>query len=135
MMKPIIYISLFMIYSFVTGCDDGGGSEKIYPSDSAAAVNKNTIEETTMLNDTNVIRVYVDKAGKITAGGNPIDLVALDSAFSKLKKTHGTVYYSRDHVQGDPPAESMKVIGLVAKYRLVVKFFTDKTFSQAVDGK
>jgi hypothetical protein len=134
-MKHITCITLFALFLLLTGCDDGGEEEKIYPADSTSAVNKNTMEETAMLNEPNVIRVYVDKAGKITADGNPTDLIALDSAFSKLKKSKGSVYYSRDQIQGDPPAESMKVIELVAKYRITVKFFTDKTFTKAVDFK
>lgn len=135
-MKNIIYIPVFIAFLFLASCSgDDDGSEKIYPADSASAVNKNTMEETAMLNDTNVIKVYVDKSGKITAGGNSTDLVSLDSAFHKLKNTGGTVYYSRDQVQAEPPAESMKVIELVAKYRLPVKFFTDKTFTQAVESK
>ncbi|MEO6671774.1 MAG: hypothetical protein ABIN36_19980 [Ferruginibacter sp.] len=133
-MKYILIITFISIFLFSAGCGDGE-TEKTYPADSTSAVNQNTMEETAMLNDTNVVKVYVDKAGKITAGGNPTDLTSLDVAFSELKKNKGTVYYSRDQVQGDPPAESMKVIELVAKYRLPVKFFTDKTFSHAVDGK
>lgn len=139
MMKQITSITIFIIFLFLTGCNNGdnenNGNSEDNRNEDNSAVNKNTIEETTMLNDTNTIKVYVDKTGKITAGGNPTDLVSLDSAFSKLKKNKGTVYYSRDQVQGNPPAESMKIIELVAKYRLPVKFFTDRTFTQDVNSK
>ena len=139
MIKQITSITIFIIFLFITGCNNGDDENSGNPEDNRnedhSAVNKNTAEETTMLNDTNTIKVYVDKTGKITAGGNPTDLVSLDSAFSKLKKTKGTVYYSRDQVQGDAPAESKRIIELVAKYRLPVKFFTDKTFTQDVNFK
>ncbi|MEO8771212.1 MAG: hypothetical protein ABI402_14050 [Ferruginibacter sp.] len=138
-MKYITSIAVSIFFLFFSGCnnDDPENNRNVEnnPGEDNAAINKNPVEETTMLNDTNTIKVYVDRTGKITAGGNPTDLVSLDSAFNTLKKNKGTVYYSRDQVQGDPPAESMKVIELVAKYRLPVKFFTDKTFTQDVNFK
>ena len=82
--------------------------------------------------DSNVIKVFVDKTGQITANGIPTYLNVLDSCFSKLKISNGVVYYSRDNVEADPPEESMKVMELITKYSLPVKFYTDKTFTQAV---
>lgn len=79
-----------------------------------------------------MIKVYVDKTGQITANGNPASLDDLDSSFSKLKASKGAVYYARNNVETDPSAESMKVMELIIKYSLSVKFYTDKTFTQAV---
>ena len=79
-----------------------------------------------------MIKVFVDKTGQITANGILTSLNVLDSSFSKLKKSNGVVYYSRDNVEADPPEESMKVMELITKYRLPVKFYTYKTFTQAV---
>ena len=95
-----------------------------------------SIDEATEQNlvsiDSNVIKVFVDKTGQITANGILTSLNVLDSSFSKLKKSNGVVYYSRDNVEADPPEESMKVMELITKYRLPVKFYTYKTFTQAV---
>ena len=80
----------------------------------------------------NVIKVWVEQDGMITANGSSISLEDLDSSLSKLKNTNGSVYYSRANGQGEPPAEAMKVIDLVVKYGLPIKLYTDKTFTEIV---
>ena len=82
--------------------------------------------------DSNVIKVYVDKDGRITADGSEVSLNDLDSSFSKLKAGGGTVYYSRANSEGEPPPQSMKVIELIVKHSLHVKLFTDNTFTVIV---
>lgn len=82
--------------------------------------------------DSNIIKVYVEQDGKISANENEVSLSELDSSFNKLKG-NGIVYYSRDNGQGDPPQESMKVMELIVKYNLPVKLFTDKTFTVIVN--
>lgn len=80
----------------------------------------------------NVIKVYVEQSGAISANGNSISLAELDSAFSKLKAKNGTVYYSRGNSAQDPPKESMDVMELVVKHGLPIQLYTDKTFSVVV---
>lgn len=128
----MIYKTSFLtiaILSILIGCANNNQSDN-------ATVDKTrsveTTEQKTVTIDSNVIKVYVDKTGQITANGTPISLEALDSSFNKLKATNGTVYYSRDDVQGEPPAESMKVMDLISKHSLSVMFYTDKTFTQPV---
>ena len=82
--------------------------------------------------DSNVVKVYVELNGAITANGNPVSLVELDSSLSKLKANNGVVYYSRDNATQDAPEVAMKVMELVVKYSLPIKLFTDKTFSEIV---
>jgi biopolymer transport protein ExbD len=122
------FLSIVILFILV-GCANNNQSDN-------ATVDKTTsvkpTEQKTVTIDLNVIKVYVDKTGQITANGNPISLEALDSSFNKLKTTNGTVYYSRDDVQGEPPAESMKVMDLISKHSLSVMFYTDKTFTQPV---
>ena len=115
----------FVILVTVIGCSNGDQSTKTdddntVPEKKAVAVN------------TNIIKVYVDETGLITANGDLISLAALDSSLSKLKASNGTVYYSRANGQADPPPESMKVMELVVKYEMPIKLFTDKTFSVVV---
>lgn len=81
--------------------------------------------------DSNIIKVYVDKMGQITANGSPISLTKLDSSFNSLKKSKGIVYYSRDNTVADPAAEYMKVIDLVTQHGLPIKFYMDKTFTRS----
>ena len=85
--------------------------------------------------DTNVLRVYVDSLGTITADGQIITLPDLDNKMQALKNKEGIIYYSRDNPIGDPPKESMQVMDIIVKYKLPVKFFTDKTFTQVVKLK
>ena len=89
-------------------------------------------EQKIVVVDSNIIKVYVDETGLITANENSISLEALDSSFSKLKASNGMVYYSRANGQGEPPPESMKVMELVIKYEVPIKLFTDKTFTIVV---
>lgn len=82
--------------------------------------------------DSNVVKVYVEQNGAITANGNPVSLVELDSSLSKLKANNGVAYYSRDNATQHVPEVAMKVMELVVKYSLPIKLFTDKTFSEIV---
>ncbi|OQP40715.1 hypothetical protein A4H97_13915 [Niastella yeongjuensis] len=89
---------------------------------------------TAQTNDS-TLQVFVASSGKITANGLPVDLTMLDSALGKLKNVHGKVFYSRENLQADPPAESMKIMDLVVKYELPVKFYIDKAFTKTADVK
>jgi len=114
-----------VIFLTIFGCTNGSHDDK---SDTGNSLP----EQKLAVVDSNVIKVYVDENGTITANGNSISLNELDSSFSNLKIINGTVYYSRANGQGDPPPESMKVIELVAKYSLPIKLFTDKSFKDVV---
>ena len=91
---------------------------------------KEMYQQYAVTTDSNVIKVYIDKTGLITANGNLVSLTSLDSSFSNLKKNNGIVYYSRDNTQATVPDESIKVIDLVTKYHLPIRFYKDKTFSR-----
>ena len=113
----------FTVLLIIIGCsnkDQNNTDDKTLPEQKIVVV------------DSNIIKVYVDETGLITANENSISLEALDSSFSKLKASNGMVYYSRANGQGEPPPESMKVMELVIKYEVPIKLFTDKTFTIVV---
>jgi biopolymer transport protein ExbD len=117
-------LSLIILF-IVIGCSNS--SQKDKPD-----VDKTASEQKKMANDSNVIKVYIEENGVITADGNTLSLKDLDAALSKLKISNGTVYYSRANIEGDPPPESMKVMDILVKYGLPVRLYTDKTFSVPV---
>ena len=122
-----IMLSFLIISTFIIliGCSNDSQNEK------NNSETLQTEQEQTSI-DSNVIKVFVGLDGKITADGKEISLNNLDSSFSKLKESNGTVFYSRDIGQGEPPQEAMKVMELIVKYGLPVKLFTDKTFTVLV---
>jgi biopolymer transport protein ExbD len=113
-----------VIFFLTAGCTNNKPTDK-KGDDSNALVKKDPA-------DSMVIKVYVEKEGRISADGNNITLADLDSAFSKLKKRNGVVYYSRDNSGDDMPAASVKVMDLVVKYSLPIRLYTDKTFTVIV---
>ena len=50
---------------------------------------KKATEQTSVTIDSNVMKVFLDKAGQITVNGNPTSPDLLDSSFSKLKISNG----------------------------------------------
>lgn len=75
-----------------------------------------------------VFKVFIDNEGKIEGDGKEMDLENLDKEFEEMKQRNGMVYYSREDINADSP-EGMKVMELVVKHQLPIKFFTDETFS------
>ncbi|MCX6316046.1 MAG: hypothetical protein NTW29_02045 [Bacteroidetes bacterium] len=118
--RPLFSCCVFI--SILIGCSNNSQNER---SNNEKKVSK----EVQTIIDPNVIKVYVEEDGTITADGYKITLNGLDSSFSQLKVKTGTVYYSRANTASDPPQESMQVMDLIAKYSLSVKLFTDKTFT------
>ena len=121
----MIYKTLFLSFAILfilIGCSNSNQKDDSNSDKAASQQEKVTV-------DSNIIKVYVEQDGKITANGNVISLKDLDSSFSKLKTSKGVVYYSRANPEGKPPQESMKVMDLIIKYSLPVKLYTDKTFS------
>lgn len=112
-------VSMLMII----GCASNDNAKPVDSKDSAAPPASGPV-------DTVAIKVFVSKDGKVTADGNLVSLVDLDSSFSQLKQKNGVVYYSREVIQGEPPESSMKVIELVVKYSLPIRMYTDSTFTK-----
>jgi hypothetical protein len=119
------YLTVFLLIVSISICSCGQYHENRQPQPVVPLTN-----EQTSINDTLNIKVYVNVTGKITANGDLISLIDLDTKFSELVKKHGIVWYSRDNVSVDPPKESMQVMALIVKYGLSVKFFTDKDFQK-----
>jgi biopolymer transport protein ExbD len=115
----------FTTFLVLTGCSNGNQNDRANSETPVPGQEQISV-------DSKVIKVYVEQDGKISADGKEISLSNLDSSFSVLKKSNGTVYYSRASGLGDPPQESMKVMELIVKYSLPIKLFTDKTFTVVV---
>ena len=84
---------------------------------------------------TAVLKIFIDSTGVINADGKTVSLEELDKKANELKTKVGMIYYSRDNSLKDPPKEAEKVIEIIAKYNLPIKFFTAKTFSETVEFK
>lgn len=117
-----IFFSTLAILSMALGCSNGNQAE----------ADKKKAEQKVLAIDSNVIKVYIDETGAISANGNSISLTDLDSSFSKLKVTNGAVYYSRANGQGEPPPGAMDVLNAIMKYGLSIRLYTDKTFTVIV---
>ena len=115
--KAVLYTAIVLVS--IIGCNAQTNKEK----------NRN---EQVQLNEKDVIKIYVNKNGLITANGNHIALPELDKELEELKNKNGTVYYSRDDIANNSPEESMKVMELIVKYKLPMKFYTDQTFTTPV---
>jgi biopolymer transport protein ExbD len=114
------------IFFIVIGCANNNQNTK---SDSGKSGSQQELANV----DSNIIKVFVEQDGKITADGVNVTINNLDSSFRKLKERNGIVYYSRSNRQGDPPQESMNVMVLIVKYSVPVKLFTDKTFTTVIN--
>lgn len=129
-MKNLI-LSFVVALFFISGCGSNGQNNNSMQDKSAAS---NDSKSKPGVNaDTNVIKVYVNATGIITADGNAVSLNVLDSSFSILKEKNGTVYYSRFDTGGEPPENSMQVMELIVKHGLPLRFYTDKTFTVPVE--
>ncbi len=96
--------------------------------------NPNQKKESMELNEHAVLKVYVDKDGKISANNVIVRLVILDEQLKDLKDKNGIIYYSRANVTSEPPEESMKVMQMVIKYELPIRLYTDRTFTTPIKG-
>lgn len=80
--------------------------------------------------DAKALKVKVAAQGDITADGQPVTPEQLDTRLAELKQANGEVWYTRDNPQGQPHENSMKVVALVAKYKLPIRFFSDSEFTK-----
>lgn len=123
---PVLF-SVLMI--FLVGCDNGEKTKNTHDSNAKTDVQQN---ESPVTDTSFALKVYVDNSGNITADGQGVSLNDLEVRLQTLKRKGGIVYYSRDNSDANPPEQSMQVMELVTKYELPIKFYTDKTFTQAV---
>lgn len=87
----------------------------------------------TPVNDSNVIKVFVDTEGIIYANNQTTTLNELDVMIKQLNPKNGMIYYSRDNIAGDPPKEAMQVIEIIARYSFPIQFYTDQNFTQIAE--
>jgi biopolymer transport protein ExbD len=82
-----------------------------------------------------VLMVKVTSSGDITADGQPVTLEQLSSQLTELKKSGGEVWYYRENPTGEPHANAMNVIKLVADNKLPVLLSAKPDFSDVLDDK
>jgi hypothetical protein len=128
-MKPFILFATLLVIVLLPSCNQSEQKPKATVDTTVAPVVPPVVKQPI---DSTVLQVYIDSTGLITANGSTITLAGLDSSLKKLKARNGTVYYTRDNPVGDPPKESGKVIEMVTKQNLPLKFYTDKTFTEIV---
>jgi|GEM_PF-1418582 len=131
-MKYKTYFFGFAALLLVSACNNSNQNKTISTDSSTVSTIDSQVKEIKEAPNEISVKVYVKKDGQIIVDRNPMQLSTLDGYLKELKKNNGVVWYSRDNPAGEPPAESMKVIDLVTKYGLSIRFYTDDTFSTAV---
>lgn len=120
----------FFICMFVLGL-----SAACTPSvnkDEAQTVSPPVATEQAPLESTARLAIYVKKDGTVLLNGKKTDLKELEAALKQQKEKSGTVFYSRDDQQQDPPEIAIQVMDLVAKQELPIQFYTDSAFTKVV---
>lgn len=82
-----------------------------------------------------VLKIAVTAKGSISADGQPITLEQFAAKLSELRKSGGGVWYHRENPGGEPHANAMRVIELVAENKLPIRLSAKSDFSDAVDDK
>jgi len=81
-----------------------------------------------------VARVSALASGQLLLNGQPVNLLALDTALKDLKEKHGIVWYYRQDSDHEPPPQAMDAIGLVVKHQLPISMSTKADFSDVMDA-
>lgn len=118
----IIALSVFLF----VGCsnDSKSNSEKLQNEQMGSIAESSS-------HDSTIVKVYVDKDGQIKANGKLVSIVELDALLHQVQPKAAIVYYSRYNAQAyEGPQASLKVLDVVIKYRLPLRFYTDSTFSE-----
>ena len=123
-MKTKMILSAMALFPLFAGCGSNTVDEPVPVSTEVPAA------PLTEHADTNVIKVYVDHLGTVSADGETVSLDQLDKKLATLAGKKGTVYYSRENANEEPHEQALKVIDAIAKYGLPVQFYTDNTFTQ-----
>lgn len=79
------------------------------------------------------LAIYVTKDGLIFLNDKSTNLKELEEALKQHKLKGGTVLYSRDDRQQDPTEIAIRVVDLIAKQELPIRFYTDSTFKHVVE--
>lgn len=106
-----------------------GSSEK---KGQAETIRPSTMEEIVETKDTNHVTIFVQGDTTVLLNDRLSNLKEIEASLSKLKANKGSVYYSRDNQQLDPPEIAIQVMDLVAASELPVQFYTDQTFTHVV---
>ncbi|MES2132503.1 MAG: biopolymer transporter ExbD [Bacteroidota bacterium] len=124
-----LFTSILALF-LLTACNSSDKPEQKNPTSSASVKAETPLPESTAR-----LAIYVTKDGSIFLNEQSTSLKDLEDALKQHKLKGGTVFYSRDDQQQDPPEIALQVIDLIAKYELPIQFYTDKTFTQVVEFK
>ncbi len=120
-----LFICMFVV-SLSAACTPSENKDEAQMVSPPAATEQAPPESTARL------AIYVKKDGTVLLNGKKTDLKELEAALLQQKEKSGTVFYSRDDQQQDPPEIAIQVMDLVAKQELPIQFYTDSTFTQVV---
>lgn len=81
----------------------------------------------------NVTQVKVTVGEGINADGLPVTLEQFAARLVDLKQAGGEVWYHRENPAGEPHPNALKVITLVAEYKLPIMLSAKPDFSDSVD--
>jgi len=79
------------------------------------------------------IKIGLLASGAILFDGQPADLVQLDSRLSQANRSQDQVLYYKEDLGPDGSLQSMEIVKLVMKHKLVISFSTKADFSDYVD--
>lgn len=122
--KAIFFLFLISLSLILYNCTGNNSSNNSVDRNDQPIVNNIAI-------DSSILKIYVNKDGKVRVNEKEISLAELDSFIDSAKSKTKTVYYSRYNAQEyEGPKESLLVLDIIVKYSLLLRFYTDSTFSQ-----
>ena len=77
-------------------------------------------------------KIAVTARGVVSFDGAVITLDGLKSKLGDLKKRNGWIWYYREAAGGEPPAQAMQVLRLIAESRLPLSLSTKPDYSDEV---
>ncbi len=125
--KAVFFLFLISLSLILYNCTGNSSSNNGVDKNDQPIVNNISI-------DSSILKIYVNKDGKVRVNEREISLAELDSFIDSAKSKTKTVYYSRYNAQEyEGPKESLLVLDIIVKYSLPVRFYTDSTFSQVAN--
>lgn len=81
----------------------------------------------------NVLEIFVNNNGEIILKDKNVTMQKLEREIKRISRKKGVIHYSRVFKGNKVKETSSKVIQLIAKYKLPIKYYTDKTFTKIAD--
>jgi biopolymer transport protein ExbD len=115
-MKRIVFILALALFSF------NSYAQSNYPK-----------TQTTNIDKTQYLQVFVNAKGKLFVDGKKMSLKNLDKKLAVLSKNNGYIQLAREGgYNSKVAATNKKVVELFRKHGRMVKTYTDKTFTKEI---